>query len=363
MQNNKIDTILLIAPSIHMGGMQNSIVNLANNLANSGLFVEMYAIFKLEHFFKLDIRIKFSESPKSPQCYNLITRILSIIFNIRKIAKRSKSQTIIVYGKFYSALTLLATVGLRKRVFISDRASPLYHGSYHGKLLTNMIFFFIKPYGIIAQTNISAKYQCQQFGKNIPIEVIPNFVREIKKYDCNREKIVLAVGRFGDKLKGFDRLIEAWGKVNSPDWKLIFAGGSEYEDPGLGNRAKVLGVYDTIIFLGKVSNMDILYAKSSIFVIPSRSEGFPNALIEAMCAGLACISFDFIAGPRDIIEDKVNGLLVPEGDIDMLAIAIRSLINNPQLRSKYSSNAESLKTHFETKKIINKFINFISCGL
>ena len=343
-----------------MGGTQNAMVNLANGLVIAGLKVEMYALFQLEHFFKLDNRVVFSESPKPPHCYNVITRMIAILANVRKIIKKSESQTIIVYGKFYSALTLLASFGLKKRIFISDRASPLYKDPLYVELITKIIYFFIKPAGIIAQTNTSATCQRKRFGNNVPIQVIPNPVREIKHYNYAKEKTVLAVGRFGDKLKGFDLLIEAWGKIDAPDWKLVFAGGFECDDPVLGERAKALKVYDTIVFSGKVNDLDELYARSSIFVIPSRSEGFPNALAEAMSAGLACVSFDFIAGPRDMIKEGYNGYLVPNGNVDALAEKIQYVIENENERKIFSQNATGMKDVLSMERIIRQFINFIS---
>jgi len=335
-------------------------VQLANGLIEADLSVEMYALFQLEHFFKIDSLVQFSEAPNPPYQYKLFTRVMALLSNIRRVARNSGASTIIVYGRFYSALTLLATAGLKKRVFISDRASPLYRDEWHVNAITHLVFCLIKPAGVIAQTKESAAYQRELFGRNVPIEVIPNPVKINQTVLSPKENIVLAVGRFGDKLKGFDRLIEAWGKVKSSGWQLVFAGGVESEDVSLGKRAKELGVYESVLFLGKVHNMDEWYAKSSIFVIPSRSEGFPNALVEAMCAGIACISFDFVAGPRDIIQNKVNGIIVPNGDIDELASAIEELIHNPELRAHYAHNATSIKTIFNAKIIINKIIQFIS---
>ena len=65
-----------------------------------------------------------------------------------------------------------------------------------------------------------------------------------------------------------------------------------------------------IKFLGKVEEIDKCYAYAGMFVIPSRSEGFPNALAEAMTAGCCCVTFDFVAGPRDIITNNINGIIV-----------------------------------------------------
>ena len=365
-----------------MGGTQRAMVNLAHGLVELGLEVELYASLKKEHFFHLDPRIQFSEAPKRVR--HPVALTISLLTNIRKIAKKSEAQTIIVFDNFYNAVTLLATWGLKKRVFVSDRVSPFHHYAWYVKLFTRILFFMIKPAGIIAQTSDSAKYQRQRFGKKVPVEVIPNPVKEMKSYDCQRETIVLAVGRLQDPLKGFDRLIEAWGRINATGWRLetngpkeikrfqagkmetegwrlVFAGGLEADNPDLGKRAGELGVYETIDFLGKVQNMDELYAKASIFVMPSRSEGFPNALLEAMCAGLACISFDFVAGPKDIITDNVNGLLVANNDIEALAKSINELIHNPVLRTSLGNEAAKLSASYSLQAITKRLCDFMSC--
>ena len=354
----EIKKVLLIAQAISMGGTQIAMVNLAHGLVNLGLEVEMYASLKREHFFKLDPRIQFSEAPKYIR--NPVALTISLMANIRKVARKSDAQTIIVFDNFYNAVTLLATLGLKKRVFISDRVSPIHQYAWYVKLFMRVLFFLIKPAGIIAQTGDSARHQRKRFGKNVPIEVIPNPVKEMKIYDYQKEKTVLAVGRLQDPLKGFDRLIEAWGRMDVSGWRLVFAGGLEGDNPALGQRAKELGVYETIDFQGKVQNMDEIYSKASIFVIPSRTEGFPNALLEAMCAGLACISFDFIAGPRDIITDKVNGILVENNDIEALAKSLNELISNPVLRTSLGSEAAKLSESYSLHAITKRIHTFIS---
>jgi len=343
-----------------MGGMQKAMVNLANGLAKAGITVEMYALFRLEHFFDIDVHVRFSESQKPPESYNLLTRMTAIVGHIRKTAQKSDAQTIIVYGKFYAALTLLGTFGLKKRIFFSDRASPLNKDYWYIELLTKLIFSFIKPTGIIAQTNDSAQYQRKRFGAKTPIAVIPNAVTSMIFPVVPKKKQVLAVGRFGDSCKGFDLLIEAWGKVTTSDWNLVFAGGTAEQAPELVTRAKELGIANRISFLGKVKDMPQLYAESEIFVIPSRSEGFPNALVEAMVAGLACVSFDFTAGPRDIIDDGKNGYIVPKEDTDAFAEKIQYLIDNPLQRLFVSANAKQIEKRFNSDRIIGEIINFIA---
>lgn len=353
--------VLLITPSIDMGGMQRAMTNLANGLVEIGVEVEMFALFRNSHFYELNDSISFSENPKNTSKQNPIVRLISVLKEIRNAAKKSSSKIIVSYGRYYSALVMLATLGLKKEIYISDRASLDYRDTFVPDFITRVICKYLKPTGIIAQTSKSAEYQLQRFNdRTLPIRVIPNAVNVLATdQNVEREKIVLAVGRFGDPLKGFDRLIEIWGKTRREEWRLVFAGGSEEESPEYAKRARELGCYESIDFLGKVNNIGQWYARSSIFVIPSRSEGFPNALAEAMCAGLCCISFDFNSGPRDIIEDGENGIIVPDGDVDALAGALSEMIRNKNERLRLGNNALKLKNELRKDKICTRVADFI----
>lgn len=227
------------------------------------------------------------------------------------------------------------------------------------RIFSCLVYLFLKPAGVIAQTNIAANYQKKIYSKKTKICVIPNALRNVQLYpDVKRQNLVLAVGRLKDHLKGFDRLIEAFALIKNKDWKLAFAGGDE-EGEHLKNQARELGIYDRISFLGKVKDMDRVYAQAGIFVIPSRSEGFPNALCEAMAAGLPCISFDFVAGPRDIITDGLDGLLVEDGNIEALAQTIDFLIENPAERERLGQNALEIRERLKLEKIGKEHLDFI----
>lgn len=173
-----------------------------------------------------------------------------------------------------------------------------------------------------------------------------------------KSKKIIAMGRL-EREKGFDLLIESWNKIEKdfPDWTLnIFGEGSLREI-----LEKQIQNYNlkNIHFGGYVENVDIEFLQSSIFVLPSRYEGFGLVLTEAQAKGLPCIAFDCKEGPSEIIDDGINGFLVEPLDTEMLADKLRVLMGDEKLRNKFSRNSTKNLDRFNLDKIINEWIVLI----
>jgi glycosyltransferase involved in cell wall biosynthesis len=264
----------------------------------------------------------------------------------------------LAFNKFYAALTAFSLIGLSVPLFISERSSPFYKWPKKIEGINRLAFLLKKPRGVIAQTRTAASFQAAQYRGSV-VQRIPNIVRDVRLFEnIEREPFILAIGRLNDPLKGFDRLLEALSKTTT-DWPLYFAGGEADTDESIKALLVSKGLDKRVHFLGKVLAMDELLAKAGMFVIPSRSEGFPNALVEAMAAGIPCISYDFVAGPQDIIENNTNAVLVPEGDIHGLAKAIDSLVLDPEKRAFLGKNAIKVREEYRADKIAQEIKNFI----
>ena len=280
---------------------------------------------------------------------------------IRKEVKKIVPDAIICYTKFYAAIANLALLNTSYNVFVTERSSPLYHWPRKIEWFCKLSFTLRKPKGVISQTSIASKYHQKYYG-NTKYFVIPNAVRTINTYkEIEREPFILAVGRFHDSCKGFDLLVKAFNRLENKTWKLVFAGGSIEEGKYLLDLANP-EVTSRIEFLGVVKNMDALYARAGIFAIPSRSEGFPNALAEAMTAGCCCVSFDFVAGPRDLINNGVNGVLVEANNINSLAETLDNLISNSIQRQFLGINAQEIYKNLNGIVITKKYLSILSYG-
>lgn len=141
--------------------------------------------------------------------------------------------------------------------------------------------------------------------------------------------------------------------------------GEGSERPALESLANTLGIAKYVTFAGFVKEVDALLATSSIFVLSSRSEGLPNALIEAMAMGNAAIAADCDFGPRDIISHGQNGLLVPVDDVGALGEALSALMGDMEQRQMLASQALQVRKRFAADFVTAKWervIDEVACG-
>ena len=151
--------------------------------------------------------------------------------------------------------------------------------------------------------------------------------------------VVLSVGRLTYQ-KGLDRLLEAWKSAVAavPGWNLFLAGDGELRGE-LTAQAERLGISDSVRFAGNVSDMEACYRGASLVALSSHYEGLPMVLLEAQAFGIPAVSFDCQCGPREIIRDGVDGLLVKEGDVPALALALQRIMQDDALRLQMGAAA------------------------
>lgn len=201
------------------------------------------------------------------------------------------------------------------------------------------------------------------WGQLPNIEVIPNAAMHIgNKYSDSTAHRIIAVGRL-DYQKGFDRLIEAWALIQKhkkyKDWNLDIFGQGEWHDM-LQQMIERHGLQDNTHINRPTRDIGTEYAKSSLLVMSSNYEGFPMVMIEAMACGLPVVSFDFKCGPKDIIKDGINGLLVPNGNIDALAQAMIKIMDNDTYRKELSLNARQVVSTYSEDTVMAKWISLFN---
>ncbi|WP_415988084.1 glycosyltransferase [Butyricimonas virosa] len=356
----KQKTICIVAPSLQSGGIERALSILSSHFVKKGHKVIYIACRKGQHFYELDSKVIFKEPVflHTTSFFHKLFSYWNTICFVRKQLKKYKPDTILSFGDIINPIALLANWGLNNPIYISDRISPKQRLSLFKRLFKRLTY--PKATGIIAQTRQAAEYKTKVFGEHLNMVIIPNSLRDIESCSMEKKDWIIGIGRLSFE-KGFDRLLRAFAKVEGhKEWKLVLVGdGPERER--LKILAADLSITDRVVFLGLRKDVDQLLAESKIFVIPSRCEGFPNALCEAMASPLPCISFDSIAA-SDIIENRVSGVVLPDGDIDALAREIVVLMEDEVLRNKYAKNAYAIREYLDKDKVGDMFLKYILEG-
>jgi glycosyltransferase involved in cell wall biosynthesis len=358
--------ICFIAPSLQMGGIERAMSTLANYFVTQKCEIHYITLFPFEPFFELDKRIilhappypfsRFGRSLLQTALY-YFKMLGPLCGHIRKEVKKIKPEAILCFGDWYPHLVMLQLAGLKIPFYYSNRSNPNIKYGFIRESVRSLAYLLTPPAGIIAQTKEAMLRKKKIFGDKVPIEIIPNPVRRIESKEFEKENWIVSVGRLHLE-KGFVRLMESFSKIDNKGWKLILAGGGIHEKE-IKQKAVEFGIDEEVVFLGKVSDIDGLLLRSRIFVLSSHVEGYPNALCEAMSAGLACVSFDIVAGPKDIIVNDKNGFLVLDNDLQAMSDKLQLLIDNPDIREKLGVNAKDISETNSINLIGNRFLNFI----
>lgn len=350
--------ICIVSPSLKLGGIERALTTLAHEFQALSHEVHFITCLKDDHFYELPKDVELYE-PTFKRTASKVNKLLfypRLLSYIRETVKRINPDRVLVFGDWFSPITLLALSDTKYPVFISDRTIPDYKFKFPIPQLKKCLY--PKSAGFLAQTQRAKRFKENLFGSKLNIEVIPNALPNLKFEELAREKIILYAGRFAWEkdpeilIRSMPKVIEAF-----PDWKLMMAGSGPLLD-SMKSLVKELDLVENILFLGKVDKVERLYAASSILVLPSIVEGFPNTLIEGMSAGLPCICFSNIPY-EDIITPGLDGVVLERRDPELLADTILSLISKPDFRIGLGKNASKVKERFSASIIAEQITSFM----
>ena len=351
-------TVAIVTSSLKAGGMERVASQLANNLAyRNNLKVVLISLSSRDKFYELESRVIYHPCQYNA-IYSSTRKAIIYIYELRKAFRKYEPKIVLSFGDRYNHFTLLASIGFSHQKFISNRQNPHLSNGKLVDFLNHMTYRW--AHGIIAQTRqakqvIKSKY----YARNV--DVIPNPIKLFNERVHPRENIILNVGRFGDAKNQFE-LVEIFSGITSlENWEVHFFGdGPKIE--ATKNAIEKFGLNDSISIHSFTNDIEKKYGRASIFAFVSRSEGFPNALAEAMANGCACISYDCMAGPADIIDNGVNGFLIPEGDHEMYKEKLALLMGNEELRFQFGKAAREKMKQFDAEKITQRFLDFMLEG-
>lgn len=344
--------ILFFVASLYGGGMERIAALLASHL------VQQHQVIVADFSdntktYPIDSQVKIIDiSPQSPiRAFHRMERMS----NIKRTIKTINPDIIISFSVSLNAKVIKANRRLKKKIIVSERTTvsrSLNRTAEHARKklypLADCVVYVTKE-----------DYDHSPHVKNKTYIYNPLTLKPYDNYE-DREKSIITIGGLGRwHVKGFDLLLEAWHNVclHYPEWCLEFLG---HDGPGpIHDLVKKYQLEKQVHFLGRSDDIQNVLRRKSVYVLSSRNEGFPNSLVEAMSQGCACLAFDCQTGPKEIITDGVNGLLVENGSVEDLTQKLKNLLTDERLRETLSKNAVEEVRRFNKETIMDQWDELI----
>ena len=210
-----------------------------------------------------------------------------------------------------------------------------------------------RSYSRLEALTVLSTGDARDYGAFVPrVELMPNPVTALDGgISAQQEPVVVAAGRLNPQ-KGFDLLIAAWAPVRErhPDWRLRIYGSGPAR-AALEAQIAAASMDGAVALMGRTRRLGAAMAGASLFVLPSRFEGFGMVIVEAMGKGLPVVAFNCPRGPADIVSHDQDGLLVPCRDVEALSAAVLALIEDPERRRRLAAGALETARRYDASAI------------
>jgi glycosyltransferase involved in cell wall biosynthesis len=349
-----------------MGGAQRVLSIVMRELVCSGYDVTVITNHtSSSDFYSISSNInRFSTELFTPSgsIVQAIANNLKRIRKIRQLILKESPDTVFSFMTETNVITILATLLTGKRVIISERSDPEKDKK---SAIWNVLrkITYRKATLVTSNSKSALDYLAKMVAEG-KLVYLPNPVEgcdgvSIPDEDDEQRKIILVVARL-HPAKGIDILIEAMSKLKSNNHEYqVWVAGDGPEKEKLINQAKDLAVDQNIQWLGEVNDLIPLYKKASLFVLPSRREGMPNALLEAMSCGLPVIISNASPGPLEYVVNNESGLIFESGSSSKLADAIDKLLSDDKKRHSIGSKSIDKVKPFLIPNILPEWENVI----
>lgn len=373
---NKIKIVYCIDDLYSAGGMQRVLTMKANYLAEKlGYDITIilteekdlplfYPLSPLIHIQNFDINFyrMYNHSP-------LPIKIIKYLFYMRRYKKMMKKAlmdirpdiTISLLRKDINFITSIPDGSHKVGEIHFDKSNyrvfrgpvPQFVSNWISRIWMKQLIGRLKKLERFVVLTNEDKANWHELNNVICIHNPVTFQNVTQSSSCTNKQVI-AIARYTYQ-KGVDLLLHAWKFVaeKHPDWKLqIFGGGEKSDYQQLADNLKISS---SCILNDSTKDIGNKLTESSIFVLSSRYEGMPMVLGEAMAYGVPPVSFTCPCGPRDIITDGVDGLLVENGNVQQLAEKICYLIEEDIIRKQMGEKAKESIKQFNIDAIMPKW--------
>ncbi len=332
-------TLMFYINAIHEGGAERVIIQLAYRFALAGYRSILITSFVDQNEYVVPDCIERISIENDQIVQSRFKRNLSRIIALRKLCKKYKPEAIISFMAEPNFRTIIATAGLNIKRIVSVRNDP--NREYRGRL-GRFVGKIILPMadGCVFQTTEAQSWFPKKLQKKS--NVIFNAVDEkFFQFDYIGGNDIVTLGRL-NKQKNQKMIINAFAEIAPlyPDTKLRIYGIGALESE-LKEQIKALNLEESVMLMGLTTDSVSVLQNSRIFVLSSDYEGMPNALVEALTVGVPSISTDCpCGGPKSIIENNINGILIPVGGEKELSLALVSLLSNKERADSIGKEAK-----------------------
>ncbi len=356
--------LLIYVHSLENGGAERVVANLANHWSAAGWDITVVTVApRSTDFYTLDpavSRICLDMPGGREDALAAALRTVRRVHALRHCLRTTRPDIALAVMQTANVVLAMAALGLPGVLALGSEHNfpPMAYLGLARESVRRLAYGRLKA--VVALTGECAAWlDANTRAPRVP--VIPNAVcwplaeqePRLAPASCCRigRRILLGAGRLSEE-KNFSTMVEAFRRLAArhPDWDLVVLGEGP-ERAALASQVAAAGLADRVFLPGRVGNMGAWYERADLYAMSSHFEGFPNTLVEAMACGLPAVSVDCDTGPRDIIRQDVDGLLVAPGDLEGFVAALDRLMTDQALRNAFSMQAIHARERFSMERI------------
>ncbi|MEG4320540.1 MULTISPECIES: glycosyltransferase family 4 protein [unclassified Microcoleus] len=357
--------LTLLTSSLSCGGAERAAILIAEGLLKKGHQVSFVTIAGTERdFYKVPDgvhRLALDLAGISPTPFHALWNNLYRLRVLRQTIRALQPDAVISFMAEINILTLLALTQTNYPVIVNEQNNPDTDTQNLWKQLRRWIY--PRANKVVSVSEGVDNYFDDWLPKTqraVIFNPLQPINGETGTFDLPQgadpnKKWAIAMGRLVYQ-KNFELLLSAFHKIidRYPDWQLLIFGEGEMRKE-LEHLRDHFGLGEQVLLPGQTKNPIAVFKSSQLFILSSRWEGLPAVLFEALACGLPVVSTDCPSGPREIIRDGVDGILVPTEDMLALATAMDSLMSDEEKRTTLAARAPEVKERFSLEKIVEKW--------